>query len=111
MEYAILDNEWNISDNSRGSYCLTTKEFEYCSGTSAFAVIYEAYNYFIERVCSFGEGENISKYDFSESCNKNYTKERIIIDEDENNKSTLERDEENDDQKIDDILTFEPEES
>ena len=111
MEYAILNDQLDINDNSRGSYCLTTKEFEYCSGTSAFAVIYEAYNYFIERVCSFGEGENISKYDFSESCNKNYTKERIIIDEDENNKSTLERDEENDDQKIDDILTFEPEES
>ena len=111
MEYAILNNQLDISDNSRGSYCLTTKDFDYCSGTSTYAVIYETYTYFIERACSFGEGETLSKYDFSESCNKNYIKERIILDEDDNKESTPETDEKDDDQKIADILTFAPEES
>jgi len=111
MEYAILDYQLNISDNSMGSYCLTTKEFEFCSGTSTFAVIYETYSYFIERACSFGEGENLSKYDFSESCNKNYTKERIIIDENgnEESESKPETEEKEDYQKITDIITPAPE--
>ena len=113
MEYAILNYQLDISDNSRGSYCLTTKDFEFCSGTSTFAVIYETNTYFIERACSFGERENVSKYDFSESCNKNYTKERIIIDGDDNkdSESAKETEEKKDLQKITDSLTLAPEES
>ena len=108
MEYAILNYQLDISDNSRGSYCLTTKDFEYCSGTSSSAVIYEDNAYLIERACSFGDGENVSKYDFSESCNKDYTKERIIIDEndDEVPKSELETDDKKDHPNRSDNTSF-----
>ena len=115
IEYAILNYQLEISDDSRGSYCLTTKDFEFCSGTSTFAVIFETNSYFIERACSYGDGENLSKYDFSESCNKNYTKERIVIDENGHEESESDSGPEEEEkgviQKLTNIITLFPEES
>ena len=84
IEYAIFNYQFDINDNSKGNYCLTNIEIEYCeSGLTSSIITYDTSSLYIERVCAKEEFENLSKYDLSESCNKNYNKEKIVIEETE----------------------------
>ena len=83
MEYAIFTYQLDINDNSRGAYCLTTMDLEACSSLSSHVVIYDSTTYYIESSCSLDDGEKVSKNNFSEDCNKNYNKEIINVDANE----------------------------
>ena len=101
IEYAIFNYQLDINDNSRGAYCLTTLNLDYCSSLFSYTVIYESNSYFIESSCSSGNEEKLSKVGISEYCNKNYNKEIIIVDD--NKDSDIKAIE---DKKITDIIKF-----
>jgi len=82
VEYAILDYQLDIYDNSRGNYCLMTMDFQKCSsGPFSWAIISDstADVYFLKKICANGEIEIETKYELEETCNKDYNKEIIDI--------------------------------
>lgn len=101
IEYAIFNYQLDINDNSRGAYCLTTLDLDYCPSLSSYTVICESNLYYIETSCSSENEEKLSKISFSEYCNKNYNKDIIILDE--NKDSDTKKIE---DKKITDIIKF-----
>ena len=85
IEYAIFKNQFDINDNSKGNYCLTSLDTDNCySNLISSVIIYNLGSYYLKTFCSSQEPHQISNYDFSENCNKNYEKERIIIEENTN---------------------------
>ena len=85
IEYAIFNNKFDIYNSTNNSdYCLTTLELEYCSGSSTSALIHDTTSiFYLERICGIGNNEMINKYQVSLTCNKNYDKERIIMEDNE----------------------------
>ena len=82
IEYAILDYQLDISDNSRGNYCLMTMDFQKCSsGPFSWAIISDSSTdvYFLKKICANGEDEIETKYELEDTCNKDYNKEVIDI--------------------------------
>ena len=82
VEYAILDYQLDISDNSRGNYCLMTMDFQKCSsGPFSWAIISDSIAdvYFLKKICANGDIEIETKYELEETCNKDYNKEVIDI--------------------------------
>ena len=86
VEYAILDYQLDISDNSRGNYCLMTMDFQKCSsGPFSWAIISDSIAdvYFLKKICANGDIEIETKYELEETCNKDYNKEIIDIKQNE----------------------------
>ena len=80
IEYAILNYQLDISDNSRGNYCLMTMDFQKCSsGPFSWAIISDDTTnvYFLKKICANGDEEIETKYQLEETCNKDYKKEII----------------------------------
>ena len=87
IEFAILNYQLEIADDSRGNYCLMTMGIEKCmSGPFSWAIISDESLgvYFFMKICSDGDDEKESKYLLEETCNKDYKKDIIDNNKNEN---------------------------